>query len=129
MAVVSAAEYRFAHLATVREGRVVVRARNAGRVGHEVILVRLPDDQAIPLAEQVLSATRRPVETVAQLSLAPGDRGAFAVDLAAGHYGFVCFVSDPDGETHARKGMASDLRVVAATGGVHTKPGAGGAGR
>lgn len=124
MVVVRTTEHRFAHPAVIRAGRVVVRARNAGQLGHEVLLVRLPDDIAVPLAEQVLSDTRVPVETVGQLGLMTGDRGSFAVDLAPGRYGFVCFVTDPDGETHARKGMASDLTVVAGGASSRDKPSA-----
>jgi hypothetical protein len=108
---VTMADLGFAHRPGANPGRVIVEARNDDTVAHQLVIVRLPDDMVGTLADQLRSETRRPAQTLQQSGFAPGERRAFAVDLPAGHYGFVCFVTDPDGESHARKGMASDLWV------------------
>lgn len=95
----------------LRAGRVVFRARNLGRLDHEFVLTELPADLP-PLAEQLQSDKRRPVSNVARVALRrPGTTGTFAADLAPGRYGVMCFVRDPDGNTHAVKGMALEFRV------------------
>lgn len=110
---VEMSSYRFQHDQQAMAGRVVVNARNVDDLAHQIVLVRVPDDLEGTLAEQLRSETRRPAQTLQQLSVEPGRRRAFALDLAPGRYGFVCFVTDDDGVTHARKGMASDLFVRA----------------
>lgn len=104
-------EYAFDNPSTVAAGRVVFRVHNAGTMDHEAILVRLPDD-APPIAEQLRSESRMGVETVATLrDRAPGSDGTSAADLRAGRYAFICFIADPDGKSHADKGMSSEFRV------------------
>lgn len=104
-------EYSYAHRPHIKAGRVVFRLRNAGQVRHELLLVRLPDDLEGTLDEQLRSSARRPVTTLSALAAEPGDAGIFAADLAPGRYGFLCFLDDGDGTTHALKGMSSDLFV------------------
>ncbi len=104
-------EYRFAHAPLVSRGRAMFRVHNTGNLDHQLILVDLPDDLPGSFDEQLRSATRRVVLTVTTLpQMKPEERTIFAVDLAPGRYGFVCFLPDADG-THALKGMNSDLRV------------------
>ncbi|MGH9224807.1 MAG: hypothetical protein ACRD2W_13760, partial [Acidimicrobiales bacterium] len=104
--------YEFQHPPNAGAGRVVVRVQNADTVTHELILVALPEDVP-PIDEQLRSEARTGVETIATLQHRPaGSRGIFAADLAAGRYAFICFVKDPDGVSHALKGMSSEFRVV-----------------
>lgn len=119
---VSMREYRFEHQPAIAPGRAVFRVANAGGIDHQLVLVRLPDDLPGTLDEQLHSATRRPVETIYQFGFRPGDAAVFAADLPAGHYGFVCFLQDPDGTPHALKGMSSDLWVRASPNGGSTTP-------
>ena len=104
-------EYSYTHRPEIRPGRVVFRVANAGQLRHELVLVRLPDDLEGTLDEQLRSSARRPVTTLSALATEPGDSGIFAADLAPGRYGFLCFLDDGDGTTHALKGMNSDLFV------------------
>lgn len=105
-------EYRFDHRQTIPTGRAIFRVANAGTVGHELLLVRLPEGLAGTLDEQLRSSHRRPVETVAMLPVdGPGQRTTFAADLAPGHYGLICYLRGDDDVTHALKGMNSDLYV------------------
>lgn len=90
---------------------MVFHARNSGRVKHEVVLAVLPPDVP-PIAEQVKGSTRRSLTSFATLpARRPGERSAFAVDLAPGRYALLCFLRGSDGIPHARKGMASEFRV------------------
>jgi len=108
---VTMVDYRFRHQRSLPAGRVVFRVYNAGHLDHDLNLVRLPEDLP-PLDVQLHAPDRRVLPTVAGLSeRRPGGRGAFAVDLAAGRYGLVCFVEDADGVVHAQKGMDSEFRV------------------
>lgn len=105
-------EYEFSFDAgDVGAGRVVFRARNLGRLDHELLLAELPEDLP-PLAEQLQSDKRRPLSNVGRVSLRrPGTTGTFAADLAPGRYAMICFVRDPDGDLHAIKGMAREFSV------------------
>lgn len=105
-------EYRFEHGAILTQGRVVLRARNAGQVDHALTLVRLPDDLTVSLGEMLQSGTRRAVPTTARLlRRPPGSVGVFAVDLHPGRYALFCFLADADGVSHVDKGMASEFEV------------------
>lgn len=104
-------EYRLAHFATVPRGRVVFRFHNAGTLDHGPVLIPLPAD-APPIAVQLRGSERRSVSPLAGIAPSPpGSRRSLAVDLRPGRYALICTIADPDGRTHAVKGMASDLRV------------------
>lgn len=101
----------FQNPATVPVGRLVFRITNAGAAEHSVVLVSLPEDVP-PIGEQLRSDDRRGVPTFAKVpARPPGSNDTFAVDLPPGRYALVCFVTDPDGVSHAAKGMASEFRV------------------
>lgn len=109
---VGLSEYAFVHEPTVPAGRALFRPYNRGQANHEVLLIRLPEGLTGTIQDQLRSSTRRPVETVEVVAgLRPGESAVFAVDLLPGRYGFVCFVDDPDGTSHASKGMTSELTV------------------
>lgn len=105
-------EYGFDHATQLAAGRLVFRVTNSGTIPHSLVLVALPEDVP-PIGEQLRSGNRRGVSTFAQVpQRPPGSRDTFAVDLIPGRYAFVCFVTDPDGVSHALKGMSSELRVA-----------------
>lgn len=109
--VVTMTEYAFAHRRPVPPGRVVFRVRNVGRVDHELVLVALAADVP-PLDAQLRGRERRAIPTIARVTATePGATGIFAADLKPGRYGFICFLSDPDGTQHSLKGMSSDFLV------------------
>jgi hypothetical protein len=104
-------EFRFEQAPLAAEGRVVFRVRNAGNVTHELVLVALPEDFP-PIDEQLRSEERQGVDTVVAIhDRPPGNRTTFASDLQPGRYAFICFVRDPDGVSHALKGMSAEFRV------------------
>jgi hypothetical protein len=104
-------EYSFQNLPGVRAGRVVFRVTNAGTRTHSLVLVGLPDDVP-PIDQQLRSEERRAVSTYARIPDRPAGSGdTFAVDLVPGRYALICFTTDPDGGTHALKGMSSEVRA------------------
>ncbi len=105
-------DYRFETPGQVPRGRVVFRVENEGTMNHALTLVSLPEDYP-PIDEQLRSDVRRGAPTIARVpSWPPGHGSTFAVDLAPGRYAMVCFVTDPDGVIHGRKGMSAEVRVL-----------------
>ncbi len=105
-------DYRFDHPPDSPAGRVIFQVANRGRVDHQLLLARLPEDLP-PLDAQLHSEVRRPVETLRMLPpFAPGESSSFAADLAPGRYGLMCFLQDPGDEvTHALQGMNSEFVI------------------
>lgn len=107
-------EFRFEHETDLRAGRVVFRARNEGDLYHELVIVSLPED-FLPIGEQLQSDTRRPLDPFfLHPRLRPGGSTTFAVDFEPGRYAFLCTLvspDDPEGRTHALRGMSSEIRV------------------
>lgn len=105
-------EYGFRLDPPSRAGRTVFTARNEGQRPHEMVLVALPQGFP-PIAEQLRGDTRRAVDTVATVpARRPRASGAFAVDLGPGRYALLCFLTDPDGMQHARKGMSTEFTIA-----------------
>lgn len=104
-------EMRFDVAGGPPRGRVVFNVRNAGSQVHRVALVFLPDDVP-PILRQLRGSERVVVDELASVpNRPPGSTDSFAVNLDRGRWAFLCFVVDPDGKTHAEKGMASEFRV------------------
>lgn len=105
-------EYGFRYDPHIPAGRVVFRFVNGGRLEHRPALLPL-GEQLPPIAEQVRGTRRAAVTPFAGIPLRwPRQTGTFAVDLARGQrYAVLCFVREPDGTSHALKGMASEFRA------------------
>ena len=105
-------EYRFVLDGSVPAGRVILTARNVGKIEHELDLISIPEDFPLTIGEQVRGSVRQTFPTKAIIPPRPaGGRGEFAVDLVPGRYALVCFVKAADGESHAVKGMTAEVRV------------------
>lgn len=106
-------EYTFKYPPRVPAGRVIFRVRNSGRLPHRLSVLPLPEDLP-PIDEQLHGPNRLTVTPFAGIpTRKPGIPGTFAVDFVAGRrYAFICFVRDPDGQSHALKGMNSEFRPV-----------------
>lgn len=106
-------EYAFDLPESVPAGRVVFEVVNHGDVAHELVLVGLPE--SAPRIEDLFGedAERRAFSTRMQLRRRePGQAGVFAMDLAPGRYGLMCFLEDDDGPQHVHKGMVAEFRVA-----------------
>lgn len=111
---VEMSEYRFEiPMAPMAPGTVVFDVVNVGREAHEMVVVAIPPDLPLTLDEQVTSSTQlRAFPTIAHLpARAPGRTGIFALDLAPGRYGLLCFLEDDDGVQHARRGMSAEFTI------------------
>jgi hypothetical protein len=92
-------------------GLVVFEAENRGTVEHEVVVVEVPPDLP-PILEQLRGEERRIITTVVAVPpQAPGASGRFVMDLGPGRYAMICFIQDPDGQSHGAKGMAREFRI------------------
>lgn len=109
-------DHSFDYPQPIPPGRVVFRIQNDGQLQHRLALLPLAEDFP-PVAEQVKGTERRPVDPFAGIyDRRPGGVGTFAVDLVAGQrYAMVCFTVDPDGVSHAVKGMTSEFRAGGGT--------------
>lgn len=105
-------DYEFDYAPPSRSGRVVFRVFNDGKTPHQLSLLPL-DEDIPPIEQQVRGSERRAVTPYAGIPPhAPGTGSGFAVDLVPGRrYAFICFVTTPDGESHAVKGMTSEFRA------------------
>lgn len=109
---VEMSEYSFAHNGTIESGRALFRVTNRGRLPHNLSLVPLAEDIP-PIDEQLRGGQRRAATPFAGIAaLAPNATTTFAADLASGvRYAFICFLEDPDGTSHALRGMSSEFRA------------------
>jgi hypothetical protein len=107
-------DYRFVFDRRVSGDETLFRIRNVGHLAHQLKLFILPDDLP-PLDAQLHGADRRILQPVVSLPVAPsGKAQEFVYDLAPGQrYGYICLLADPDGVSHALKGMNAELRPLA----------------
>lgn len=92
-------------------GRVLFRARNLGRVDHQLYLV-VVDEQSPPVAETFRARAREVLSPLAYLpAVPPGGTATFAHDLPVGRYALICLLQDDEGESHAAKGMNLEFRA------------------
>lgn len=108
-------EYRFDYNPNIPPGRVLFRVTNAGELVHRLTMVPLPEELP-PIDQQLRGSQRQFLTPFAGVpNRQPGTRTAFTVDLVPGvRYAMICFVVDPDGQSHASKGMSSEYRVAPA---------------
>ena len=101
-----------------RPGTHTIKVTNSGEQDHEVVMVQLPPDKSIqdfldffaPDAEPQGPPPGLPVGGVQPI--AGGAEVFFDIELAAGKYGIVCFVDDPEsGAPHFALGMVSEFEV------------------
>lgn len=111
--VVTMSEYRFDYDPAIPSGRVVFRFVNEGQASHRPALLPLPEDLP-PIDQQLRGSKRRGISPFAGVyDRRPGATGTFAVDLVAGRrYALICYAQDPNGSSHALKGMNSEFRAV-----------------
>jgi hypothetical protein len=107
-------EYAFTPNAPSVEAQpvVVFHGVNQGAEPHEMIVLRLPEGVT---ADQLLAdeSLFEQVEFIGFSFFEPGQEGDVAlVGLEPGIYTLICFVTAPDGEPHAAKGMYADIEVT-----------------
>lgn len=110
--VVTMKDHRFEHPPAIPAGRVIFQVPNTGGAPHRLTLFPLPEDVP-PIDVQLRGGERRRAARFAGVpTQPPGATGKFAVNLVAGRrYAMVCFVQEPDGTSHAQRGMVSEFRA------------------
>ncbi len=102
--------------------------KNLGKENHEAQIVRLNDGVTV---EQFLAAIQAagngeppPIFTYegGPGEIMPNKTSEVVLNLQQGQYMLLCFVSAPDGQPHAAKGMVLPIKVNAATGAATTLP-------
>jgi uncharacterized cupredoxin-like copper-binding protein len=90
---------------------LLLHGANQGAEPHEMLVLKLPEgitfDQV--MADESLQSQ---VEFIGQIFLEPGQEGDLAlINLPPGTYTLACFVTAPDGQPHAAKGMVTEFTV------------------
>jgi uncharacterized cupredoxin-like copper-binding protein len=113
---VKIADYRFEPSQPFTPGHHTILVENAGPQPHEIVLLKLAPGKSVrdfgtwAMAGMKGPPPGMPLGGVG--SLEKGGRGVFTVDLAAGDYGFICFVPDvKDGKPHLAHGMIKQFKV------------------
>ncbi len=114
-ATIALVDYGFQPTKPLTGGHHLVLVRNDGKQTHELEIAKLlpgktPRDLAA-WADKMSGPP--PAHFVGGVSpLAPGKSNELALDLAPGHYVFLCFVPDAkDGKPHVAHGMVSDFVI------------------
>ena len=111
---ISLTDYAF-QSAPLTVGHHLVLVKNDGKQAHELEIARLlPGKTPADLARWAEKMTGRPpAHFIGGVSpLAPGKSNELSLDLAPGHYVFLCFVPDAkDGKPHVAHGMVRDFVV------------------
>lgn len=117
--VIKATDYAFDAPAQVNAGLISVRLENNGQELHHAQIARLQDGKTMADLQAALAqgeeAAMALLEFVGGPSvLDPGKSQEVVLDLKAGNYVLLCFISSADGVPHLAKGMVKPIQVVAA---------------
>jgi hypothetical protein len=117
---IDATEYAFKTLGSIPGGVTTVQLRNLGKEKHEAQFVKLNPgvtlDQVIAALQQegpppdIFTFEGGPAEVI------PNKTAEVMLNLQQGNYVLLCFVSSPDGQPHAAKGMVLPITVNAPSG-------------
>ena len=108
------ADYAFRITGPLTAGRRVIRIENVGTEPHEVALLRLGPGKTMEDFQAWMRDPQGPPpgNSVGGVSsLAPRLEAYFEVDLTAGDYVVLCFVTAPDGRSHVEHGMIQQVRI------------------
>jgi len=90
---------------------LLLHGSNQGVEPHEMVVLKLPEGITF---DQVMadSSLESKVEFIGQTFFEPGHEGDLSlVNLPPGTYTIACFVTAPDGQPHAAKGMVTEFTV------------------
>ena len=115
---VSLADFEFDAPETLAAGETTFEVTNNGTQAHEMAVFSLDEgitteDVVAILTEEVELQGPPPFAFTGQVAvMTPGESGITTLDLEAGTFALLCFVTDPETETpHFALGMAQDLVV------------------
>ena len=115
---VSLADFEFDAPETLAAGETTFEVTNNGTQAHEMAVFSLEEgttteDVLAILTGEVEPEGPPPFAFTGQVAvMTPGESGVTTLDLAAGTYSLLCFVTDPEADApHFALGMAQDLVV------------------
>jgi hypothetical protein len=112
---VKLSDYAFEITGPLTAGRHVVRVEDAGPQMHELVFLKLEPGKTVQQAVAWLEKPEGPPPGSLINGASPMTAGVVnttTVDLSAGEYGLVCFVSDSkDGKPHIVHGMIKQITV------------------
>jgi len=126
--VVEASEYSFKTLGSIPAGITTVQMKNVGKENHEAQFVRLNDgvtlEQFLAAIQQAGQGEPPPIFTYegGPAEIVANKTSEVVLNFQTGQYVLLCFVTAPDGQPHAAKGMVLPVKVNAATGSAGTLP-------
>ena len=111
---VQAAEYKFHGIPeTLPVAETTFTLENVGEEPHELSVALVTSDltldDLLKLPEDEVSQN---IEDAGRVEAKPGGSKDLVIDLEAGRYAYVCFVSAADGTPHAFLGMAGEFEVA-----------------
>ncbi|HEV3474240.1 MAG TPA: hypothetical protein VG602_02620 [Actinomycetota bacterium] len=111
---VNADEYEFSGIPPELEaGETTFVLTNSGQEPHEFSLFQITSDMALEdLFELRQDELEQHIHDEGHAAAKPAKTDELTAELSAGRYGYVCFISAPDGEPHALKGMAGEFTVA-----------------
>ncbi len=113
----------------IQSGLVTITLINDGKEDHQAQLARLNDGVTM---DQLMAALQKGPDTALPLvtlaggpnAIQPGQKQTVTVNLPAGNYVLLCFVSGADNVPHLAKGMIAPMTVAAAAGNAAGAPNA-----
>jgi len=120
---VTASEYAFDVPATFEGGTVEMSYTNAGKEPHFAAFAKVADGKTYADVKAALSAAPGTApagpppftEWAGAPTADPGGAGKMAFDLPEGTYALFCSIPSPDGQSHAAKGMVTEVTVTSGT--------------
>ena len=115
---IDAADFSYTAPETINAGWVRVKLTNNGKEPHHVQFLRLNDDVTLEAFQEALQKGPGAEMTVSKLmggvgQIAPNGSAQVVLNLTAGEYVIICFVSSPsDHVPHLAKGMIKPLTVL-----------------
>ncbi len=125
---VEAVDYSFKAPESATAGWTRVTLTNSGTEPHHVQFLRLNDGVTLQQFEDALNKAEGPALAMTTLvggvgAVHPGGTASSVIDLPAGEYAIVCFITSPsDNMAHHAKGMIKGLTVKAGDGAVAAEP-------
>jgi hypothetical protein len=124
---VKATDYQLDLPMQITAGRIAVTLENDGAEPHHAAFLRLNDGVTLDDVQAAVAKNPLAVFPLATAAggpgtVVPGGRQRVVLDLTPGQYVVVCFISSPDGVSHATKGMVHPLAVVAGDAGSAPDP-------
>jgi hypothetical protein len=112
---VIATDYAF-DIPEVPAGKVAFTMENAGDEPHFMYVVKLNEGATLAEALEAEAAGEDPEQFVAEdvgesSTVGPGQTSVLNTELTPGTYGMLCFISAPEGASHAALGMAEEFTV------------------